>query len=86
MDDNKYTVFTSGNCPWCSKAIRLLTKFNLDMNVVSLKNNPEAIAELQNLNLRTVPQIFLGDDHVGGYEDLLRHLKKKGLIGEDKKK
>lgn len=56
------------------------------MNVVSIKNNPQAIAELQELNLKTVPQIFLGDNHVGGYEDLLRHLKKKGLIGDKKEK
>ena len=80
MQADRYRVFTSGQCPWCVKVINVLGNLHLDMDVISLKNNMDAIKFLQENNLKTVPQVYLGDEHIGGYEDTIVHLSEKGLL------
>ena len=48
-----------------------------DFEVINIKDNAQALAVLRLKNLRTVPQIWDGDLHIGGYEDLKKYLKKQ---------
>ncbi len=64
-------VYSSATCPYCVRAKRLLEKKNIAFTEIRVDDNPEKRIEMQNRSQRqTVPQIFIGDYHVGGCDDL----------------
>lgn len=65
-------IYTSPLCGFCHAAKRLLTSKGVDFAEVDVLSQPERKAEMvQRANGgRTVPQIFIGDIHVGGSDDL----------------
>lgn len=66
------TIYTTQSCPYCVKAKKLLEKKGVEYEELRVDLNPELIAESieKSGGLRTVPQIFIGDHHVGGCDDL----------------
>jgi glutaredoxin 3 len=66
------TIYTKGWCPYCSAAKRLLDDKGVAFTEIDIEKTPEARAEMiQKAKGRTtVPQIFIGDKHVGGCDDL----------------
>jgi glutaredoxin 3 len=66
------TIYTKGWCPYCSAAKKLLADKGVDFTEIDIEKKPEARAEMiQKASGRTtVPQIFIGDKHVGGCDDL----------------
>lgn len=68
----KVRMYTSAVCPYCQMAERLLQQKGVsDIEKIRVDLDPtqrEAMMELT--GRRTVPQIFVGDTHVGGYDDL----------------
>lgn len=59
-------------CPFCTAARRLLTARGLTFQDVPLDNDPALRASVMARSSRnTVPQIWIGDLHVGGYTELL---------------
>jgi glutaredoxin 3 len=66
------TIYTKGWCPYCSAAKKLLEEKGVSFTEIDIEKKPEARAEMiQRANGRsTVPQIFIGDRHVGGCDDL----------------
>jgi glutaredoxin 3 len=65
------TVYTSDWCPYCRRAKDLLTQKNLVFTEVDVEESPQLRAEMvARSGRRTVPQIFIGDRHVGGCDDL----------------
>jgi glutaredoxin 3 len=66
------TIYTKGWCPYCSAAKKLLEEKSVAFTEIDIEKTPEARAEMiQRANGRTtVPQIFIGDRHVGGCDDL----------------
>lgn len=65
-------LYTTNTCGFCHAAKRLLTAKGVSFAEISLNAQPERRAEMmQRANGgRTVPQIFIGTTHVGGYDDL----------------
>ena len=65
-------IYTSPLCGFCHAAKRLLNEKGIDFTEVDVLKQPERKAEMiQRANGgRTVPQIFVGDTHVGGCDDL----------------
>lgn len=68
-------IFTGPGCGYCTAAKRLLD----DRKLVYIERDvsqPEVLAEMRRRlpNARTIPQIFVGTEHVGGYEDLSHRL------------
>jgi glutaredoxin 3 len=64
-------MYTTGWCPYCERARRLLTRKNVAFEEIDLDSAPDKRAEMQQKSgRRTVPQIFIGDTHVGGSDDL----------------
>jgi len=58
-------------CPYCVSADRLLSRKGVPVNKIAVDNDPDMWATMEKLSKRsTVPQIFIGDYHVGGYDDL----------------
>jgi glutaredoxin 3 len=65
-------IYTSPLCGFCHSAKRLLASKGVEFSEVDIAVQPERRAEMmQRANGgRTVPQIFIGDEHVGGCDDL----------------
>ncbi len=64
-------MFVRGTCPYCTAARRLLTAKGQAWEEVDIGLAPQRRAEMVERSGRTtVPQIFIGDTHVGGFDDL----------------
>ncbi|HEY8520293.1 MAG TPA: glutaredoxin 3 [Gammaproteobacteria bacterium] len=64
-------VYSSPFCGYCAAAKRLLTSKGVEFTEVDVLADPERRAEMmQRSGRRTVPQIFIGERHIGGYDDL----------------
>lgn len=65
------TIYTRPGCPFCTKAKALLTEKNVAFHEINASATPELRAEMQQKSGRnTFPQIFIGEYHVGGCDDL----------------
>jgi len=74
-------VYMGPMCAFCDAAKRLLTKKNIpykEINIALDEIKREEMLKKSN-GKRTIPQIFIEDFHVGGYEEL-RALEKKGEL------
>jgi len=64
-------MYTTSWCPYCERARKLLARKNVTIQEIDVESAPEKRAEMQQKSgRRTVPQIFIGDTHVGGSDDL----------------
>lgn len=74
-------IYTSPLCGFCHAAKRLLNSKGVDFTEVDVWAEPERKAEMiQRANGgRTVPQIFIGGEHVGGSDDL-HALERQGKL------
>ncbi len=77
----KVKMFTSAYCPYCSRAKSLLERRGADLEEIYVDGQPELRAHMTRLTGRTsVPQIFIGDTHVGGCDDLHALDGRGGLV------
>ena len=72
-----FKMFTQDGFSYCELAKILFMENDISFQVINIKDNAQALAVLRLKNLRTVPQIWDGDLHIGGYEDLKKYLKKQ---------
>lgn len=64
-------VYSTGHCPYCVMAKRLLERKGAAYDEIRIDQDDQQRAEMMRLSgRRTVPQIFVGDTHVGGFDDL----------------
>jgi glutaredoxin 3 len=65
-------MYSTGVCPYCQMAERLLrSKGVTEIDKVRVDLEPERRVEMmEKTGRRTVPQIYIGETHVGGYDDL----------------
>jgi glutaredoxin 3 len=75
-------MYTTAVCPYCIRAKQLLNaKGVAQIEEIRIDTNPEARAHMMEITgRRTVPQIFIGDTHVGGCDDLVALDAKGGLL------
>jgi glutaredoxin 3 len=66
------TIYTTTICPYCVRAKALLKAKGADYTEIDVSNNQALREEMTKKanGRRTVPQIFIGDHHVGGCDDL----------------
>lgn len=66
------SMYCTAVCPYCTMAERLLTSKGVaHIEKIRVDTNPAKRTEMmQRTGRRTVPQIYIGDTHVGGYDDL----------------
>lgn len=66
------TIYTKPFCPYCADALALLDRKGVAYTEIDISGHPERRAEMiQRAGGRmTVPQIFAGDRHVGGCDDI----------------
>ena len=64
-------MYTTSWCPYCTRARSLLKSKGVAFDDIDVEEAPEKRTEMQaRSGRRTVPQIFIGDQHVGGCDDL----------------
>ena len=71
MTTPKIDLYSTTTCPYCIAAKRLLQSKGVEWNEIKVDQQPEQRAEMmERSGRRTVPQIFIGDTHVGGFDDM----------------
>lgn len=75
-------MYSTGSCPYCIMAEKLLhSKGVEEIEKIRIDLEPARHIEmLEKTGRRTVPQIYIGETHVGGYEDLAILNRKDGLV------
>lgn len=64
-------IYTTSICPFCTMAKKLLERKGAGYTEINLDANPHLRQEMvEKTRRRTVPQIYIGDRHIGGFDDL----------------
>ncbi len=68
---SKCTLYTANVCPYCVRAKQLLKSHSVDFEEIDVSdpNDRNSLVEKAN-GMKTVPQIFFDDQHIGGCDDL----------------
>jgi len=79
----RITMYSTGVCPFCQMAERLLrSKGVAVIDKIRVDLEPERRVEMmEKTGRRTVPQIYIGETHIGGYDDLAA-LERGGKLDE----
>ena len=74
-------IYTTGWCPYCARAKSVLQQKGVAFEEISLDEEPGRRAEMvrRAQGGRTVPQIFIDGEHIGGCDDMVA-LDRKGLL------
>ena len=67
-----YKIYTQNNCGYCVAAKNLLDKKGEQYEEIHLEDNPDAKNKLKENGFKTVPQIWLDEEYIGGYVELER--------------
>jgi glutaredoxin 3 len=75
-------MYTTAVCPYCIRAKSILKNKGVEaIEEIRIDQNPEAMKYMMDITgRRTVPQIFIGDMHVGGCDDLMALDSAGGLV------
>jgi glutaredoxin 3 len=69
---NPVVIYATGWCPYCQRARALLTSKGAELREIDVEDDPKFREEMvARSGRRTVPQIFIGDKHIGGCDDLV---------------
>ena len=64
-------IYTKTHCPYCDRAKALLKDKNQDFEEINLDDNPDEFEKLKKqTGLKTVPQIFINNNCIGGFQEL----------------
>lgn len=79
----KVTIYTRAFCPYCTRAVKLLSDKGADFTEIDAGMNAAKKQEMiQRANgARTFPQIFIGERHIGGCDDMMA-LERAGKLDE----
>ena len=66
-------IYSTKICPFCTRVKQFFDQKGVSYSEIDLTNDDAARAKLvEQTNHRTVPQVFIGDTFVGGYDDVVR--------------
>lgn len=68
----KVLIYTKDNCIWCDRAKFLLDSKKISYNEIDLSDDSERLKFYEKIgdNVKTVPQVFIDDKRIGGFQDL----------------
>lgn len=73
-------LYVTTHCPFCVRAKQFLTKKGVEFEIIDLTSKPDDLQELKSkTHWQTVPQIFIGEDFIGGYTDMIK-LEDQGVL------
>lgn len=76
------TMYTTAVCPYCMRAEMLLKQRGVaEINKIRIDLDPDQRQQMMDrTGRRTVPQIYIGERHIGGYDDLAALDRSGGLV------
>ncbi|NRO94568.1 glutaredoxin 3 [Paraburkholderia sp. NMBU_R16] len=79
---NSVVMYSTQVCPYCQMAERLLKSRGVEhIEKILVDRDPARREEMmERTGRRTVPQVFIGDKHIGGYDDLAALDRAGGLV------
>ncbi len=82
MSQPSVRMYTTAVCPYCQRAKQLLKARGVEqIGEIRIDTDPQARAHMMEVTgRRTVPQIFIGQTHVGGCDDLIALDGRGGLV------
>ena len=70
----KVVIYSTRICPYCMRAKNFFEKKNIPFDEIRIDQDPAQMQKMMDISKRqSVPQIFIGDYHVGGFDDLIEH-------------
>jgi len=70
----KVIIYSTRICPYCMRAKNFFEKKNITFDEIRIDQDPAQMQKMMEMSKRqSVPQIFIGDYHVGGFDDLIEH-------------
>lgn len=68
----KVLIYTKDNCIWCDRAKILLDSKKISYSEIDLSDDSERLKFYEKIgdNVKTVPQVFIDDKRIGGFQDL----------------
>ena len=79
----KIIIYSKDYCPYCIKAKNLLTSIGATYEEIDITNDQETLMKIvEKSHMRTVPQIFLGDECLGGFDSIAILHERGELIGK----
>jgi len=67
----KVIIYSTERCPYCISAKELFGYLKIPYEEIKVDSDPKMRVHMEQISgRRTVPQIFIGDRHVGGFDDL----------------
>ena len=81
MSAPEVLVYTGPRCPFCDSAKRLLQKRGVPYREIRVDRDPQEFAAMveRAAGRRSVPQIFIGERHIGGFDELAELHRDGGL-------
>jgi glutaredoxin 3 len=68
-------IYTTQTCPWCQRAKVALDKHGIEYREIDVTTDRALQIEMiKRSGRQSVPQIFLDGEHIGGFDDLVKHL------------
>ncbi len=82
MSQPKIIIYSGRFCGYCTAAERLFQSKKAEYELIKVDENPEQFEHMMEITgRRTIPQIFIDDFHVGGFDDLSA-LNQSGKLDE----
>ncbi len=82
MSKPEVVIYSGNRCMYCNAAKRLLDNKGISYTEINVDENSTSREEMiARAKRQTVPQIFIGDLHVGGFDDLVE-LNREGKLNE----
>ena len=76
QDDNRSIVYGKKNCPYCQMAKDELTLRGVPFDYIDLEELGKTAAEVTGRKVKTVPQIYIEGNYIGGYDELIAFMNK----------
>lgn len=75
----KIRIYGKENCQYCTKAKAILDRYGWEYTyyIVGVDYTKEHLQSLVDVNPLTVPQIFINDQHIGGYVELVDYMENR---------
>jgi len=74
QDDTRSIVYSKKNCPWCALAMEELKLRGILFDKIDLEEIGKTAAEVTGRKVKTVPQIYIQGNYIGGYQELMEWL------------
>ena len=71
MSTPEITIYSGHRCAYCNAAKKMLDSKDIEYNEINIHEDPAKAEEMvERTKRQTVPQIFIGDTHIGGFDDM----------------